>query len=200
MRTTTATADRSTVRPRAVIATAFAILFVLVPAAQADSRGFDQVPWTEGFFYGDFEIALFAGATAAQFCTGEEPTHDARLFTRRDGTLEFKVDASRQPLYLYATPLGGPEFVEQTCAALLDGDPATVPLEPFAVGEGQVRLRFALAPTGEIHIVNSAIGSATSADGQTWRVRGWADLMVVDGAPVGSPTEFQGLRIARTGA
>lgn len=171
-------------------------------AAFAEPQGYDKQPYVEGFFYGDFdeEVLLFAGATAENFCNGDEPTHDARVFHRNDGSTDIKVNASQQPIYLYSSPLGAPELIAATCEALGDGDPATAPLDPFATGDGQVRIRLEIAPDGTVHAVNSTVGTATSADGTTWKVRGWADLMIVDGVPVGSPTEFQGLRIALTGA
>lgn len=171
-------------------------------AAAAGPQGYDEQQHVEGLFYGDFdlEILLFAGATTEDFCNGNEPTHDARVFTRHDGSVDIMVDASEQPIYLYSSPLGGPELIDATCEAMFDGDPDTVPLEPFAVGEGQVRMRIGIAPDGTVHIVNSTVGSATAADGTTWKVRGWADLMIVDGVPVGAPTEFQGARFTMTGA
>ena len=191
--------------PATPIVLVVAILMMLagmVPSADANPRGYVETTVTEGLFYADFdrEVLLFSGGTAVDFCNGDEPTHDARLFERQDGTIEIMVDASEQPIYLYSTPLGAPELVDATCAVLSDGDPDTVPLEPFAEGRGLVRMRIEISPDEQVHVVNSTVGTATSSDGTTWKVRGWADLLVVDGVPVGSPTEFQGLRIARTGS
>jgi len=156
----------------------------------------------EGLFYGDFgkQIQLYAGGTAEDFCNGDEPTHDARVFTRRDGSIDIMVDASKQPIYLYSSPLGGPELIAETCKVMSDNDPDTVPLEPFAEGEGLVRMRIKVTPDGPVHVVNSTVGTASSADGTTWKVRGSADLMIVEGVPVGDPANFQGLRINQTGA
>jgi hypothetical protein len=183
------------------IAATIAMLVGLVAAAQAGGAGFDQQPYVEALFYGNFdqEVLLFAGSTTEDLCNDDEPTHSARVFTRRDGSVDIKVDASAQPIYLYSSPLGAPELIEATCEAMFDADPDTVPLEPFAQGEGLVRMRIEVAPDGTVHVVNSTLGAASSEDGTTWRVRGWADLMIVDGVPVGSPTEFQGLRITMTG-
>lgn len=169
--------------------------------AAATPRGHDEQPHVEGLFYGNFdeEILLFAGATTEDFCNGNEPTAPARVFHRRDGSVDIKVDAVTYPTYLYSSPLGAPELIAATCEAMFDGDPDTVPLEPFAVGEGLVRMRIEIAPDGTVHVVNSTVGSATSADGTTWRVRGWADLVIVDGVPVGSPADFQGLAIQQVG-
>lgn len=193
----------STTIQRTVTALATCLLLAgSTTAATAGPQGYDQQQHVEDLFYGDFdlEILLFAGGTAEDTCNDNESTHDARVFTRHDGSVDIKVDASEQPIYLYSTPLGGPEFTDATCEAMFDGDPDTVPLDPFAVGEGLVRMRIGIAPDGTVHIVNSTVGSATSAEGTTWKVRGWADLMIVDGVPIGDPTDFQGLRVRRTGA
>lgn len=174
----------------------------VVTGAQAGPAGYEEQPHVEGLFYGDFDqgVLLFAGTTAQEFCNGDEPTHDARVFHRSDGSVDIKVDASRQPIYLYASPLGAPELIDATCEAMSDGDPGTVPLEPFAVGDGLVRMRIKIAPDGTVHVVNSTVGTAYSEDDTTWRVRGWVDLMIVDGVPAGDPSEFQGLRATPTGA
>lgn len=173
-----------------------------ITTATAGPQGYDEQPHVEGLFYGDIdkEIQLFVGATTADFCNGNEPTASARVFNRHDGSVDIKVDAVTYPIYLYSSPLGGPELIDATCEAMFDSDPNTVPLEPFAHGDGLVRMRIEIAPDGTVHIVNSTVGAATSADGTTWRVRSWADLMVIDGVPVGHPADFQGLRITRTGA
>lgn len=182
------------------LAATIAMLLTLVSGAQAGGNGFVEAGLDEGgLFYGNFDedVLLFAGGTAVDFCNGIEPTHDARLFFRADGGLNFKVDNSLQPIYLYSTPLGAPEFVGATCEALEGG---ADPVEPFAQGEGRVRMRLDIQADGSVHVVNSTVGTASSDDGTTWKVRGWADLLVVGGVPQGSPEDFQGLRIAKTGS
>ncbi|MDX1622202.1 MAG: hypothetical protein R3320_14490 [Nitriliruptorales bacterium] len=192
---------RPTRRTTAFIAATLVMLVGLATGAHAQSAGFDEQQHEEGLFYGNFDqdILLFAGGTTEDACNGDEPTHSARVFSRHDGSVDIMVDASEQPIYLYSSPLGAPELLAATCAAMFDSDPSTVPLEPFAEGAGLVRMRIEIAADGTVHVVNSTVGAATSADGTTWTVRGWADLMVVDGIPIGDPAEFQGLRITRTG-
>lgn len=187
-------------RTMTILATTLTLLVGFTATAQAGGPGVDREQYVEGLFYGDFdrEILLFAGGTAEDFCNEDEPSHSARVFTRRDGSIVTKVNASRQPIYLYSSSLGAPELIDATCEALSDDDPSTVPLEPFAEGEGLVHLRREVAPDGTVHAVNSTVGAASSKDGATWRVRGWADLMIVDDVPVGDPADFQGLRINRT--
>lgn len=179
-------------RTVAVVVTTVAMVLGLVGAAQAG--GYDEGAVTEGLFYGNFDedVLLFSGGTAADFCSFDEPTHEARVFHREDGSTDIKVDGSEQPIYLYATDLGAPEFLDATCPA---------PPQPFAEGRGTVRMRLTISPEGvPVRIVNSTVGSASAADGTTWHVRGWADLTFVDGVLQGGPEDFQGLHIAETGA
>lgn len=194
-----ATAHPPARRTLAIIAATITMLLAFVSVAQAGARGFEEAQLEEGLFYANFDedILLFVGSTAEDFCNEVEPTHDARVFHRSDGSVDIKVDASEQPIYLYSSELGAPELIEATCEAMNNGEPT---LQPFAEGEGLVRMRIEIAPEGTVHVVNSTVGAASSTDGTTWRVRGWADLMIVDDAPVGDPADFQGLRAVLTGA
>lgn len=156
-----------------------------------------EQPFEEGLFYGNFDegVLLFAGATTEDFCNDIQPTATSRVFTHDDGSVEIEVDDVVWPIHLYASPLGAPELIDETCMAMFDDDPDTLPVEPYATGEGQVQARIEVAPDGTEHVVNSAEGSATSSDGTVWQVRGHADLQIVDGVPVGDPAEFQGLSV-----
>lgn len=189
-------------RPGRLLTTlAVAAIALTTVTSSAHARGYERVQLVEGLFYGNFDedVLLFMGSTAQDFCNDLEPVHDAREFHRADGSIELRVDRSAHPIYLYSSPLGAPELIDATCDAMFDEDPATVPIEPFAAGDGLVRMRIEIAPDGTVHVVNSTVGSASSADGSTWKVRGWADLMIVDGRPDGDPADFQGLRVARAG-
>lgn len=189
---------RSIGRTIIILTAAIGMLVGLLAAAPADGAGFELEEHQEGLFYGNFdqEILLFAGATAAEFCTGEEPVFDARVFTRRNGTVETMVDAEKVPIYLYSSTLGAPDLVTSTCEALAANE---APLAPFAEGAGQLRMRIEEEPDGTLHVVNSTVGTASSAGGTTWRVRGWADLTIGATGPIGNPAEFQGLRVTQTG-
>jgi hypothetical protein len=46
-----------------------------------------------------------------------------------------------------------------------------------------------------VDVFNSVNGKATAEDGTEYKVRGSADLVVKDGAPVGDPTEFVSLQV-----
>lgn len=202
--TRTGTATGRPGRPRRRVrrsgVAAMAVAAVVGLATGAHATGYAEVPFEEGaFFYGDLDagVLLFSGESAEELCDGDDVVHHARLFHGADGSLTFKVDGSTQPLYLYATPLDAPEFADATCAALEAGEPI---VQPFAEGEGTVRMRFTVNADGTLHMVNSALGAVVDGDGAMWRVRGQADLMIVDGVPVGDPSDFQGLQYTRTGA
>ncbi len=188
--------------PKTIAAGATACLLLLAMTAAAASadpgRSPDEIDHPAGRFYGNFDldILLFAAGTAEDICTGEpEPTVRARVQERADGTTMLWARSDDVPFVLYRADVGAPEFIEQTCGALLDGDPATVPVQPFAAGVGRFRERSVTSPDGVVAITNSVSGLASSPDGTTWTVRTWADFDLVDGMPVGDPAEFQGLAI-----
>ena len=149
-------------------------------------------------FYGDFDddLLLFAGQEPTDFCTGETPTVDQlRVWHRRDGSRVLRGSEGGVPLYLYSSDLGAPEFIEQTCGALFDDDAVTVPQEPLASGHGSVAQRIVERPDGTEEHRNRVRGQVFSSDRTRSRVCGWADLVIVDGIPVGDPADFQGLRV-----
>lgn len=166
------------------------------PPIEREEKPFD------GFFYGDFdaELLLLAGEPYNETsCVDKEfPLVTKRYRERRDGTWVERWQA-RQRLTLYSTPLGGPEYEEQQCTAI--GEGADAP-EPFATGRGRVRSYVdGLAskdgpPTPGTRIVNSTWGIVSDEDGMSYLVRSRADLELDENlAPVGSPTEFQWLRV-----
>lgn len=187
-------ATRSTTR---AIATVMLLGGMAVPAA-ADQPG--SVPGAVDLFYGDFEqgILLFAGQQPEDFCTGDTLTPTAlRAVQRGDGSTVLLGSDREVPIYLYAASVGAPELIGQTCDAMFDDDPGTVPPAPIATGSGSTVQRITIETDGTQHVKNQTVGTAWSEAGVRWIVRGWADLTVVDGMPVGDPADFQGLR-ART--
>ena len=160
----------------------------------------------DGFYYGDFddELLLLSGPPlAADNCAGDGFPLVTKFYRqRRDGAWSERW-RDRETVTLYSTPLGGPEFVEEECDAILSGGD---PPEPFATGQGQVRSYISTlsSPDGPplpgTRIVNSTFGFVTDDDGQRYRVKAKADVVLDDDLfPVGSPTEFQGLRVQPVG-
>ena len=184
---------------RHATAAAFAgcLVAVTTPGATADPQGFETVEHQVLRFYGDFDadILLFTGPEVVDLCLGApEPVIDARVHDRQDGGIALKAEARELPVVLYRSDLGAPEFIDATCTALFDDDPATVPVEPFAVGTVGFTERIDVPGDGLPHHRNSVNGTATDTDGQLWKVRGTADFVIgEDGAPVGDPADFQGL-------
>jgi hypothetical protein len=202
-------AARSLAGARATAALAAAALLLVglptvagaAPAA-ADPQGYEEVDHGIGRFYGNFEaqVLLFAAGSAEDICNGgDEPTVPARVYERRDGGTDLKVTARDVPIWLYESPLGAPEFVDQTCGALFDGDPTTEPVQPFAHGTASLKERIEAGPDGVEDHWNGVNGTATSADGTQWKVRSWADFVIDNGVLVGDPAEFQGLAIHEIG-
>ena len=191
---------------RRVIA-AVAVICVLlagsVTVASAESQGFVEVDHPAGRFYGGFGagVLLFTGEGGAEaICNGEpEPVVSARVFERNDGSVDLKVNARDLPFVLYRTDLDAIGFIDQTCGALFDDDPETVPVQPFARGTGNFKERISSNSDGVDEIFNGVNGLAASADGTTWKVRSWADFVVDNGELVGNPAEFQGLSIRKVG-
>ncbi len=171
-------------------------------SSEGAPQGYDEQDHEAVRFYGSFEkdILLFTGLEPEALCHGEpEPTVSARVFTRQDGSVDLKVNAREMPILLYHSPLGAPEFIDETCGLLFDGDPLTEPAEPFATGTANFKERIRVAPDGGEAHSNGVNGFATDTDGTTWKIRTWADFSIVDGMLIGDPAEFQGLTIHQVG-
>lgn len=189
-------------RKLSILLAAVAVLMVGAVPASADPRGFVEVELPVGYFYGTFgespNTLLFAGGTAEEFCLDnpEDPfaaepgvgTH--RISERESGATVIKANSKGQPIHLYRFDGEAPDLLFATCDALFDGDASTNPLEPFASGVGNLKVRISVLPDGTVDVFNSINGKASATDGAEWKVRAWADLIVVDGMPVGDPPDF----------
>jgi hypothetical protein len=191
----------SKITRRAIVALVATCLLLAgsVTAAEARSgRGYEEIEHPAGRFYGNFEegVLLFTGGGVEEICNeGPEPMVLARVFERRNGTTVLRANTRDMPFVLYHSELGAPEFIDQTCQALVDDDPATTPVQPFASGTGRFRERIVTTPDGVEDHFNAVNGRATGSDGTIWKVRTWADFIVDNGELIGDPAEFQGLTI-----
>lgn len=178
------------------------LLATFVTVAAATPRGYVEQDHPAGRFYGGFGIGvlLFTGDGAEAICNGEpEPVVSARVFDRKDGSVDLKVSGQNVPFVLYYSDLDAVAFIDQTCQALFDGNPETTPVQPFAAGTAKFKERIGASPDGVEEIFNGVNGLATSADGARWKVRSWADFTVDNGVLIGDPAEFQGLSIRQVG-
>lgn len=120
-------------------------------AASAGPRGSTQQDHKADRFYGNFElgILLFTGGGVEDICNGApEPIVTARVFHQKNGTVRLRVKTQDVPIVLYHSPLGAPEFIDATCGAMFDGDPTTMPVQPFATGTAKSRNASSHTPTG----------------------------------------------------
>lgn len=186
-----------------LIAGVVVMLMVGVAApASADPQGYVEGEFEYGFFYATFDqtpnVALFAGGTFEEFCITDPGTAPLRVFSRNDGTVDLKVNDKDQPIYLYyKTDFGDdidpiPTSLEAVCPGIADGD---APPEPFATGTADLKVRISVISDDLLEIFNSVNGKATGIDGTEYKVRGTADLIVENGAPVGEPRDFVGFKL-----
>ena len=189
---------------RSIAATFTTTLLVAAAAtaATAEPQGFDEEDHQAGRFYGNFEVGVLLFTFDVEAYCGDElePVVTAKVFHREDGGAELMVNSREMPIFLYHSPLGAPEFIGETCGALFDADPATVPVPPFANGTANFKERITISADGVREDSNSINGTATGSDGTTWKVRSWADFVLGDdGVPIGDPADFQGLTIHEIG-
>jgi hypothetical protein len=196
---------RSVARTLALVAT-IAVLGGMATSASAEPQGHIREELGYGYFYGTFDqdpnIQVLAGGRAEEFCVDnpEDPfnaepgTVPGRLYPRDDGALDIRADDNGQPLHLYHQDVGGgPEWIEAVCADYVaDG---TIP-EPFASGTGHLKVRVTI-DGNVVDVFNSINGIATGTDGTAYKVRAWADLVVVDGVPTESPENFVGTEVVQ---
>ncbi len=177
-------------------ATVMLMVAVAAPAS-ATAKGFIEAELEEGFFYGTFDqspnVALTAGNPIEGFCLGEEGTAPLRVFERKNGAVDLKVNTKNWPIYLYETDFNDvPAWLEDICPGIVAGQ---TPPEPFATGEADLKVRTSVVSEDLIEVSNSVNGKATSTDGTEYKVRATADLVVVDGVPQGDPRDFIGFTL-----
>jgi len=166
--------------------------------SSASPQGFIEAQLEYGYFYGTFDqtpnVALFAGGDFQESCDGGEPgTAPMRVFLRKDGTVDLKVNAKDQPIYLYYTEFNDiPTWLDEICPGIAGG---AVPPAPFATGDADLRVRDTIVSDDLVEVFNSVNGKATGTDGTEYKVRGTADLVVAGGVPVGDPRDFVGFTL-----
>lgn len=182
-------------RKMTMLVTVVAMIMAAAAPAVAEPQGFVEDEFHYGFFYASFElgVVVFAGGPVESFCEGEPGTAPLRVFERNDGSVDLKVDARDQPIWVYRVDVEPPVLVEQVCSGQI------APPEAFATGTANLKARISILTNGVQEVSNGVNGKATSADGTRWKVRTWADLTVVDGVPQGDPAEFQGVKIQQIG-
>jgi len=182
-------------RKMTMLVTVVAMIMAAAAPALAEPRGFIEDEFPYGFFYLNFDegVSVFAGGPVESFCEGEPASAPSRVFERNDGSVDFMVDARDQPFWVYHSDIEPPVLLEQICTG------QTAPPEAFAIGTGNLKVRFSVMSDGVLEVRNSVNGKATAGDGTHWKVRTWADVTIIDGVPQGDPAEFQGVKIQQIG-
>ncbi len=195
-------------RVRALLATVAGALAVLALAASpaaaglppddVDPQGYDIDTLSYLFFYDAPAdgIVVTVGGPATAWCTGDPSMVDGRTRVGVDGGFSGKVRAPEQSIFVYAFDGIAPQLVDETCAALFDGDATTEPVAPLATGEGRLKVTETVDTDGVVWLFNGVNGFAASPDGTQWKVRTWADFGITpDGDLIGDPAEFQGAMV-----
>jgi hypothetical protein len=199
-------------RSRSILLTAMAVLMSIAVPAGAAAQGFTEAEMGVGFFYGTFgedpNTLLFVGGSAEEFCldnpedpfNAEPGSATYRIIDRESGATDIMTNTKSQPVYLYHHAGEAPDLLFETCDALFDGNPSTNPLEPFAIGTGDLKVRLGIAADGTVDVFNSVNGKVSASDGTQSKVRASADLQVVDGVPLGDPADFVSLEVHQIGS
>ena len=201
--------NRFTKAPFVSLALALALVVVTAGSSAADPKGFIEDELGVGFFYGTLgehpNVVLLVAGTAEEFCeanpddpfNAEPGVAPLRIFPRADGSVDFKVNDKGQPIHLYETDIdGAPPWIGQVCADLAAGGETPA---PFASGIADLKVRLSFESEDRIDVFNSVNGVASGTDGQAYRVRAWADLVVENGIPIGDPADFVGFRLQPIG-
>jgi hypothetical protein len=172
---------------------AVAVLVGLSTPASANPQGYIEGQEQVGLFYGTFgespNIALLVGGPAEDFCEGDPGTAPSRVFPRSDGSVDIKVNDKDQPIYLYEIDFPGvPPWLDKVC------EEGSTP-EFFASGSADLKIRVSVLSDSLVDVSNSVNGKATGIDGTEYKVRGWADLIVENGVPLGNPEDFVGFKL-----
>jgi hypothetical protein len=190
----------------AVVATAAAVGSVMAPTAVlAEPQGYLQDELGVGYIYGTFDpsdnLALLVGGTAEDLCNEPGDPFDAepgsaplRVFLRKSGAVDLKVNDKDQPIHLYH--VGGQDAADWLAGVCEDVD--SVPA-PFASGTADLKVRISIITDDLVDVFNSVNGKAAASDGTEYKVRASADLVVEDGVPVGDPSEFVRLQVTEIG-
>lgn len=202
---------RSGARLTTLLFLAGAMVAALAAPATATDKGGSQGPTIVegglGYFYGDFgsptAYHMLVGGAAEDFCEadpdspfGAEPGSTTLVIReRKDGTTVIRSRSWDQPVHLYkaADPMA-PSWIAGVCEAYFaDG---TVPT-PFASGSAVVRSRVKIMPDGTVDVFNASRGFVYDAEGAKYKIRGAADFLVENGAPVGDPAEFVSFKLRK---
>ena len=184
------------------LATAALIGSFLGPGiAHAEPQGYLQEVYAVGLVYGTFEeegsnLTLLVGGTVEEFCPADPGTAPMRVFPRRNGTVDLKVNDKGQPIYLYEQTVGDSfDWIDSVCTDVFDDDPDTNAPAPDAIGSADLKVRISIISEDLVDVFNSVNGELVASDGTEYRVRASADFVVENGVLLGDPADFVSLKL-----
>ena len=162
-----------------VLGAAALTLGAVAPVSHADRTAVSLSEEVFGFGYDNIitgvdpsdPLVLYAGVSLDQWCDPDGGTA-ATVRQRAKGDTAIARTVARFPLWVYdAGGLPFPEFADQYCEGAIT-DP-----EPVAVGTGTFRFQVKFTDSAPPLVTNTVNGSVRTADGDTWAVNGYAEIV-----------------------
>jgi hypothetical protein len=162
-----------TIRTIAAAVMAAALLAAAAPAVfaapPADSGVVNRGTSFGGWVYEGSGYYVLSGPPLAQGCYGEGFSEPPAMFiSPRNGSSQEKYQWPHEQINVFKATAGmnAFEWLDGACGAVVDGNPATQPPDPVAVGVGRLKLHVRVDTAERVHIQNGVVGKVTTSDGR----------------------------------
>ncbi len=174
---------RPLLRTAGVFGAAALTVGAVAPASHAEPT---EVSFFEGVFGFGYDniltgvdpsdpLVMYVGVSLDQWCTDDEGSA-ATVRERAKGDTAIARTVARFPIWIYdGGGLSFPEFADQYCAG------AIIDPEPVAEGTGTFRFEVEFSDSAPPFVTNTVNGSVRTADGDTWAVNGYAEIVFDNG-------------------
>lgn len=166
---------------------ALGLLAAAAPAAMAappdESGAVTRGPSAGGYVYQGSGYIVLSGPPLGDGCYGNGFSEPSAMFIEpRNGSFQEKYSYPLEQINVFDDEgLNMFVWLDAACGAVVDGNPATMPPEPLAVGIGRLNFNVRVAASGVVHIRNSVVGKATTASGKRVHVSTFAKLTIDGG-------------------